>query len=90
VFVDPYLANDEVLMGYKGANVYDAGAYYAPYIPMSMHKTVGEEDFQPRIGFKTRYGLAVNPFADTTNYSADPAQSLAANPYFRKFVVKGL
>jgi len=90
VFVDPYLANDEVLMGYKGANVYDAGAYYAPYIPMSMHKTVGEEDFQPRIGFKTRYGLAVNPFADTTNYSADPAQSLAANPYFRRFVVKGL
>lgn len=89
VFVDPYLATDEILIGYKGANVYDAGAYYAPYIPMSMHKTIGEDDFQPRIGFKSRYGLAINPFA-SANYTALPADSVAANPYFRKFVVLGL
>ena len=94
VFVDPYLATDEVLIGYKGANVYDAGAYYAPYVPMSMHKAIGEEDFQPRIGFKTRYGLAVNPFATNAasagDFTANPAVSAAANPYFRKFTVLGL
>lgn len=72
VYVDQY-ATDQVVMGYKGNNIYDAGMYYCPYVPLQMMRAQGEEDFQPRIGFKTRYGLADNPFG--------------ADNYFRKFTV---
>jgi len=99
LFIDPYMATDIVYMGYKGASAYDAGAYYSPYVPMSLMKAVGENDFQPRIGFKTRYGLAVNPMAvakgSRNNISISDATSAGnvgyhANPYFRKFTVLGL
>lgn len=77
VYVDQYaLATENIVMGYKGANVYDAGMYYCPYVPLQMMRAVGEEDFQPRIGFKTRYGIAYNPFG-------------AAN-YYRKFQVSNI
>ena len=62
VYIDPYAGLDYFTVGYKGSNPYDAGMFYCPYVPLSMMKTIGENDFQPRIGFKTRYGLADNPF----------------------------
>jgi len=62
VYIDPYATVDYFTAGYKGSNPYDAGMFYCPYVPLSMMKTIGETDFQPRIGFKTRYGLADNPF----------------------------
>ncbi len=78
VYVDPYAAVDYVTVGYRGSNPYDAGLFYCPYVPLQMVKAVGENDFQPRIGFKTRYGMVSNPFT-----------SIAANQntYFRKFKV---
>jgi hypothetical protein len=62
VYIDPYAGVDYYTVGYKGTNPYDAGMFYCPYVPLSMMKTIGENDFQPRIGFKTRYGIADNPF----------------------------
>ena len=99
VFIDPYMTVDMVYMGYRGASSYDAGAYYSPYVPMSMMKAVGENDFQPRIGFKTRYGLAINPMAvakgsrgaiNITDAISAGNPGYQANPYFRKFQVLGL
>lgn len=81
VFVDPYMTTNEVLVGYKGANVYDAGYFYCPYVPLTVMRTVGEEDFQPRIGFKTRYGMVHNPFT---------SGSTGENWYYRKFTVAGV
>lgn len=74
VYVDPYMANDDIYLGYKGPNVYDSGIFFAPYVGLTQFKAVGQDDFQPRIGFKTRYGLAINPFAaQSGNY---------LNPYY--------
>lgn len=81
VYIDPWAATDYVTVGYKGANVYDAGMFFAPYVPLNMVKGMGEEDFQPRIGFKTRYGLAYNPFVSGTS---------AQNAYYRTFTVANL
>jgi len=81
VYIDPYASVDYVTVGYRGSNPYDAGLFYCPYVPLQMVKAVGEDDFQPRIGFKTRYGLVSNPFT-----------SIAAgqNVYFRKFKVTNI
>jgi hypothetical protein len=65
VYIDPYAVADYVNVGYKGTNPYDAGVFYCPYVPLQMVRAVGENDFQPRIGFKTRYGMASNPFVGT-------------------------
>ena len=81
VFVNPYLAADEVIVGYKGASEMDAGMFYCPYVPLQMYKSTGEEDFQPRIGFKSRYGILDNPFATS---------GATNNQYFRKFSVANL
>ena len=81
VFIDQFAAADSVTVGYKGANMYDAGMFYCPYVPLQLMKSIGEEDFQPRLGFKTRYGLTHNPFATGSD---------GANPYFRKFTVTNL
>ena len=95
VYIDPYQASDEVIVGYRGASPYDAGIYYCPYVPLTMVKAVGEEDFQPRIAFKTRYGLVSNPLclADGASQGATFTGELASsgtNVYFRKFTVAGL
>ena len=74
VYIDPYAATDYINVGYKGTNPYDAGVFYCPYVPLTMVRAVGENDFQPRIGFKTRYGMASNPFV-----GAAPADGLATN-----------
>lgn len=92
VFIDPFAATDFCVLGYKGANVYDAGGFYCPYVPMQFMRAIGEEDFAPRIGFKTRYGLAANPFAviHATNgvtSNADLASSAGLNPYFKTFTL---
>lgn len=86
LYVDPYLDTDEVMILYKGANVYDAGLFYCPYIPLELVRAVGEEDFQPRMGFKTRYGLQANPFGNVTGVAALGN----GNQYFRKFTVTQL
>jgi hypothetical protein len=83
VYVDPYANGDFACVGYRGANPYDAGLFYCPYVPLTMVKAVGENDFQPRIGFKTRYGLQQIPFVGT----AAGAGTNRANPYFRIFRV---
>ena len=81
VYVDPYAGVDYFNVGYKGTNPYDAGMFYCPYVPLSMMKTIGEDDFQPRIGFKTRYGIADNPFVTAGNNN---------NVYYRKRKVTNL
>ncbi len=72
-------------VGYKGSSPYDAGLFYCPYVPLQMVKTIGQDTFQPKIGFKTRYGLLANPFADSGN-----AQGIASNNYYRTFQVTNL
>ena len=88
VYIDPYATVDYVTVGYKGTNPYDAGVFYCPYVPLTMVRAVGEENFQPKIGFKTRYGMASNPFVGAT-----PANGLAAaksNQYYRIFRVDNI
>jgi hypothetical protein len=88
VYIDPYATTDYITVGYKGTNPYDAGVFYCPYVPLTMVRAVGENDFQPRIGFKTRYGMASNPFVGAT-----PADGLAAarsNQYYRIFRVDNI
>ena len=88
VYIDPYATDDYVTVGYRGTNPYDAGLFYAPYVPLTMVRAVGQSDFQPRIGFKTRYGMVANPFAE-----ANPVNDVGtdrSNKYFRIFGVKGI
>ena len=88
VYIDPYATVDYVTVGYKGTNPYDAGIFYCPYVPLTMVRAVGEDNFQPKIGFKTRYGMASNPFVGST-----PADGLAAaksNQYYRIFRVDNI
>ena len=80
VYIDPYSTVDFACVGYRGSNPYDAGMFYCPYVPLTMVKAVGESDFQPRIGFKTRYGMVTNPFVAVDGVGTD-----RANPYFRIF-----
>ena len=82
VYIDPYATVDFACVGYRGNNPYDAGMFYCPYVPLTMVKAVGENDFQPRIGFKTRYGMVANPFV-----AADGTGNNRENPYFRIFRV---
>jgi hypothetical protein len=89
VYVDPYAAGtnpDYVCVGYRGNTPYDAGLFYCPYVPLTMVKAIGENDFQPRIGFKTRYGMVANPFVATDGTTGTDR----ANPYFRIFRVDGI
>ena len=74
VYVDPYSNNVNAsqfyVVGYKGSNPYDAGLFYCPYVPLQMVRAVGENSFQPKIGFKTRYGMVANPFATSNGAGA--------------------
>ena len=91
VYVDPYATGDFVVVGYRGSNPYDAGMFYCPYVPLTMHKTIGEEDFQPRIGFKTRYGMVANPFVTgANNAGVGTTGTDRSNVYFRIFRVDDL
>ena len=100
VYVDPYAANvaasQYYVVGYKGTSPYDAGFFYCPYVPLQMVRAVGESSFQPKIGFKTRYGLAANPFAaagavaagDTVNTNA--SLDANTNAWYRRVKVSNL
>ena len=88
VYIDPYAAVNYVNIGYKGTNAYDAGLFYCPYVPLTMVRAVGENSFQPKIGFKTRYGMVSNPFVGNT--PADGMASAGTNQYYRKFVVSNI
>ena len=88
VFIDPYAGVDYLTVGYRGSNPYDAGMFYCPYVPLQMVRAVGENTFQPKIGFKTRYGMVSNPFVGAT-----PANGLASdgtNFYYRKLAVSNI
>ena len=94
VYIDPYSANTAAkqyfVVGYKGTSPYDAGIFYCPYVPLQMVRAVGQDNFQPKIGFKTRYGLVANPFAGASSSSAITADGLTsanANRYYRKVQV---
>ena len=93
VYIDPYAANVSAnqyyVVGYKGSSPYDAGLFYCPYVPLQMVRAVGENTFQPKIGFKTRYGLVANPFAEGTNKGLGRLQ-INANRYYRRVQVKNL
>tara|TARA_Y100000588_G_scaffold190429_1_gene204271 strand:+ start:5560 stop:6840 length:1281 start_codon:yes stop_codon:yes gene_type:complete len=97
VYVDPYApsaATNYFTVGYKGSSAYDAGLFYCPYVPLQMVRAVGENSFQPKIGFKTRYGLVSNPFANETgsanNGAGDGSLTANANRYYRHVIVANL
>ena len=95
VFVDPYSANVSdthyYVVGYKGSSPYDAGLFYCPYVPLQMVRSIGPDTFQPKIGFKTRYGMVANPFVVKANGTPD-AEALGAglNQYYRRVRVANL
>ena len=93
VYIDPYSANVSAdqyyVVGYKGSSPYDAGLFYCPYVPLQMVRAVGQDTFQPKIGFKTRYGLVANPFAEGTNAGLG-ALNVNANRYYRRVKVANL
>jgi len=103
VYIDPYAANlttgipssaptggnQYYVVGYKGTSPYDAGLFYCPYVPLQMVRAVGENTFQPKIGFKTRYGMVANPFAQGTTQGLG-ALTTNANRYYRRVAVKNL
>ena len=91
VYVDPYFnaAHEFYTVGYKGSSPFDAGIFYCPYVPLQMVKATGEQTFQPKIGFKTRYGLTANPFTTLTEPSS-VANATNGNSYYRKVKVTNL
>ena len=91
VYIDPYSTTDYITVGYKGTNPYDAGIFYCPYVPLTMVRAVAESTFQPKIGFKTRYGMVSNPFVDTTNVAnRDGLAAVKTNQYYRIFRVDNI
>ena len=94
VFVDPYATSDYATVGYRGTNSYDAGMFYCPYVPLTMVRAVDPNSFQPKIGFKTRYGLVANPFVTGQGSAVGGGTGTTgtneANQYFRKIVISGL
>jgi hypothetical protein len=105
VYVDPYAnmsapyptagtpagasANQFYIVGYKGTSPYDAGLFYCPYVPLQMVRAVGENSFQPKIGFKTRYGMQVNPFAQVAAQVNGPGDR-NSNVYYRRVQITNL
>jgi len=89
VYIDPYANTDYINVGYKGTNPYDAGVFYCPYVPLTMVRAVGEDTFQPKIGFKTRYGMAANPYVDGAIASGGLG-TVKSNQYYRIFRVDNI
>ena len=102
VYIDPYSANlganasptkQYYVVGFKGASPYDSGIFYCPYVPLQMVRAVGQDSFQPKIGFKTRYGLVANPFAGagaSDSITADGLTAANANRYYRRVQVANI
>ena len=93
VYIDPYAptsaSSEYAVVGYKGSNAYDAGLFYCPYVPLQMVRAVDTNNFQPKIGFKTRYGLVANPFAEGTS-QGNGALNVLSNNYYRAFKIANL
>ena len=93
VYIDPYASNNTAaqyyVVGYKGTSPYDAGMFYCPYVPLQMVRAVGENTFQPKIGFKTRYGLIRNPFAESSAQASDTGTD-QSNIYYRMVKVANI
>ena len=100
VYIDPYSANSAAkqyyVVGYKGTSPYDAGIFYCPYVPLQMVRAVGQDTFQPKIGFKTRYGLVANPFAETGAVASNQVTPVNnsgnanQNRYYQRVQVKNI
>ena len=94
VYIDPYAANvaanQYYVAGYKGSSPYDAGLFYCPYVPLQMVRAVGETTFQPKIGFKTRYGIVANPFARGASLDDPGIIARNSNKYYRRVKVTNL
>ena len=102
VYIDPYSANlganasptkQYYVVGFKGASPYDSGIFYCPYVPLQMVRAVGQDSFQPKIGFKTRYGLVANPFAGAgtgDSITADGLTAANSNRYYRRVQVANI
>ena len=93
VYIDPYAVKNYLTIGYRGSNPYDAGIFYCPYVPLTMVRAVGEQTFQPKIGFKTRYGMVANPFVGTSAGNTTPPDSIGnvrENEYYRIFRVDNI
>jgi len=89
VYVDPFsvTGSDYVVVGYKGSSPYDAGLFYCPYVPLQMVRAIDPDNYQPKVGFKTRYGMVSNPFADGSSAALAGALTTNTNVYYRKFQV---
>lgn len=96
VYIDPYAVAEYITLAFKGATPLDAGIFWAPYVPLEMYKTQGETTFQPRMAFKTRYGICANPFVqipknqDPQVYVTEDGIAQDTNPYFRKGLIKNM
>ncbi len=91
VYIDPYASSvDYVTVGFRGKNAYDAGMFYCPYVPLTMVRAIDQNTFQPKIGFKTRYGLIAHPFAGGLSAAADDEGANRSNVYYRIFRVDNI
>jgi hypothetical protein len=89
VYIDPYAGSNYIVVGYKGSSSFDAGLFYCPYVPLQMVRAIGENSFQPKIGFKTRYGMVESPYARGLNQGLG-AISTSQNQYYRRMIVSNL
>ena len=89
VYIDPYAGANYMVIGYKGASAFDAGLFYCPYVPLQMVRAVGENSFQSKLGFKTRYGMVSNPFAQGSAVG-NGALTANTNVYYRRTAVTNL
>ena len=91
VYIDPYaIGGNYLTIGYKGSSAFDAGLFYCPYVPLQMVRAVDQDSFQPKIGFKTRYGMVANPFAEGLNKGSGRAGVISTNKYYRRVIVNNL
>lgn len=89
VYIDPYAGNNYMVVGYKGSSAFDAGLFYCPYVPLQMVRAVNPDTFQPKIGFKTRYGMVANPFAEGLTEGLGRLEQ-DTNKYYRRIIVNNL
>jgi hypothetical protein len=89
VYIDPYAGANYLVVGYKGSSTFDAGLFYCPYVPLQMVRAVGENSFQAKLGFKTRYGIVANPFAEGSTAGAGVV-NVNSNKYYRRVRVINL
>jgi hypothetical protein len=91
VYIDPYaIGGNYLTVGYKGSSAFDAGLFYCPYVPLQMVRAVDQDSFQPKIGFKTRYGMVANPFAEGATKGSGRSNVISTNVYYRRIIVNNL